>query len=455
MWDVCRRLRGRATFAAFCVVFLGQAVTWAGHFGMMGGGVGGISVDADGVVRNVNVDARNLARAALLVEVKKAIGALNQPVQLRMVSLKGLEAAITDAHKNNLGQLPEEVQFLAGLQRIEFVLVYPEEHDIVLAGPGEGWKVNENASVVGITTGRPVIQLDDLLVALRSVHAARQEGISCSIDPTQQGRQTLDRYLKSVRAFSPDVLRGMQEALGMQQITLRGVPTDSHFARVMVAADYHMKRIAMNLDRSPVTEIPGFLDLMKANNTKLENMMPRWWLACNYEPLLRSEDGLTWQIRGQGVKALTEGDFVKSDGTVNKGKGRKNMTAQKWADLMTTHYSQLSKANATFGELRNIMDMCVVAALIEKEGMLEKAGLKLPLLTDPNNRELTTTVWPAPKGIATQCSFLNTGKEYIVTASGGVQIESWQVAQNSTVSKAPDKIRAKATSPSGKPWWWQ
>jgi hypothetical protein len=325
-----------------------------------------------------------------------------------------------------------------------------------LAGPGEGWKVDETASVVGITTGRPVMQLDDLLVALRAVHAARQEGISCSIDPTQQGRQSLDRYLKSVKAFGPEVLKGMQEALGMQQITLRGVPTDSHFARVMVAADYHMKRIAMNLDRSPVKEIPGFLDLMKANNTKLENMMPRWWLACNYEPLLRSEDGLTWQIRGQGVKALTEDDFINPDGTVNKGqKGRKNATAQKWAELMTANYSQLSKANATFGELRNIMDMCVVAALIENEGMLKKAGLELPMLTDPNGRELNTTVWPAPKGISTQCSFLNTGKEYIVTASGGVQIESWQVAQNSVVSKETDKVRAKATSPSGKPWWWQ
>ena len=183
----------------------------------------------------------------------------------------------------------------------------------------------------------------------------------------------------------------MQESLGMQRITLHGAPPDSHFARVLVAADYHMKRIAMNLDSSQVKGLPGFLDLMKANSAKLENMMPRWWLACDYEPLLRSEDGLTWQIRGQGVKAFTENDLLNKDGAVvKKGAGSKNATAQKWADKMTDNYSELSKANVVFGDLRNIMDLCVVTALIEKEALMAEAGLQLPLLTNPSSRELPT-----------------------------------------------------------------
>ena len=58
-----------------------------------------------------------------------------------------------------------------------------------------------------------------------------------------------------------------------------------------------------------------------------------------------------------------------------------------------------------FGELRNIMDMCVIAALIEKEGLMAKAGLQLPLLATPNSQELPTTSWSVPKrDRATQCS---------------------------------------------------
>ena len=37
----------------------------------------------------------------------------------------------------------------------------------------------------------------------------------------------------------------MREAFGPQTIQLTGVPTDSRFARTMVAADYEMKRVAM------------------------------------------------------------------------------------------------------------------------------------------------------------------------------------------------------------------
>ena len=104
-----------------------------------------------------------------------------------MVSLRGLEAALDEVLKAGTGAVPDEVRFLAGIQRIEYVFVYPEDNDVVLAGPGEGWKVDEKANVVGVTTGRPVLRLDDLLVALRTVEQSRLGGITCSIDPTAEG----------------------------------------------------------------------------------------------------------------------------------------------------------------------------------------------------------------------------------------------------------------------------
>ena len=36
-------------------------------------------------------------------------------------------------------QPSEEMQVLAGLQRIEYVFVYPESGDLVLAGPAGDW----------------------------------------------------------------------------------------------------------------------------------------------------------------------------------------------------------------------------------------------------------------------------------------------------------------------------
>ncbi len=88
--------------------------------------------------------------------------------ELRKVSLRRLEEAIAECKTNNK-PLPDEIKYLAGMQRIRYVFVYPELQDIVIAGPGEGWKINEQGEVVGKTTGKPVLLLDDLLVALREL----------------------------------------------------------------------------------------------------------------------------------------------------------------------------------------------------------------------------------------------------------------------------------------------
>ena len=63
----------------------------------------------------------------------------------------------------------------------------PDDPGDILAGPAEGWKVGPNGAVVGVETGQPILLLDDLLVALRSIENTRSSGITCSIDPTAEG----------------------------------------------------------------------------------------------------------------------------------------------------------------------------------------------------------------------------------------------------------------------------
>lgn len=438
---------------AVAFVAVPVSVTFGGNNPFQQRAVGGVSIDAAGVVRKATVEAGKKAAAVFREKLPKPSKDMTKPVSMRMVSLRGLEQAIEAANKENFTiGLPREVQFLAGLQRIEYVFLYPEQNDIVLAGPGEGWRVDDNGNVVGITTGRPVIHLDDLLVALRHAkNANRGQGISCSIDPTPEGRRRLDNYLKSLRTFNRSVPKGVEEAMGPQAITLTGIPADTRFARIMVAADFRMKRYAMDLDKAPINGMPSFLDLMKAKKTRLKNMMPRWWLACNYDSIARSEDGLAWHIRGPGVKVMTESEFVAKDGTVS-GTGTVNPAAQQWAKTMTDKYDELSRAAPVFGDLRNLMDVSVVAALIEKHGMLEKVGLELPLIMQQDEK-LKTLHWFTPKTVATQCSYLKVGREYIITASGGVQVTSWQVASNTETTAKVAETYQNAGRPQEGDWW--
>ena len=85
------------------------------------------------------------------------------------------------------------------------------------------------------------------------------------------------------------------------------------------------------------------------------------------------------------------------------GTGKTSDAAQKWADNMTAKYDELSVAEPVFGELRNVMDLCVISALIAKENLLAKANLELPTLIGRESK-LQPSEWNAPTQVATQCS---------------------------------------------------
>ena len=171
-------------------------------FGQMGGlgaqAVGGISVDANGIVRTIDPQAlESIAdqRKKILRENPIQTG---RRCELQKVSLKRILEDVQRAVKEN-DLVSPEVLTLGGLEQIEYVFVDPDAHDLILAGPSDEVAVDGNGSFVGATSGRPLLLLEDLVVALRSIDAARMGGIRCSIDPTPEGIARLQKILSSIK----------------------------------------------------------------------------------------------------------------------------------------------------------------------------------------------------------------------------------------------------------------
>jgi hypothetical protein len=432
--------------AALCSVVYGQAATT--QTVAFTRAVGGISVDASGMLDTATVDWMGQLSRLRRESLQQIPAELNEAVPLRKVSLRRLEAALEECVKSKK-PLPDEIKYLAGLQQVRYVFVYPEQRDIVLVGPGEGWKVDQQGNLVGLTTGRPVMLLDDLLVALRTARQAANGGITCSINPTSEG---LARYASFSKQFgtrgNPTVFAaGAEKALGPQRITLTNVPPGSHFARVLVAADYRMKRLGMGFEPAPVRGLPSFLQMVRSTR----NMMPRWWLEPNYDPLQRSPDGLAWELRGASVKAMTEEDFLGATGNLSHS-GKADPTAQKWADNMTKKYDELAVALPIFGELRNCMELAIVGALVAKERLPDKAGYSMPVLLDPE--QVAIDQLPAPKQVASKVSMVKKGRNWIISASGGVALNSWGVADKVQQSDAPASVRTQVAPTKESTWWW-
>ena len=448
-----RATRSAAAAVGAAVVGLSLTVFGGVHNnaggGFFGRAVGGISISPEGVLSEVTVADRAGMRKLLTEEVDGPIAAAVAPVKMRMVSLKAIEAALAEV-EGSAELLPDEIKYLAGIQRIEHVFVDKEAGDIVLAGPAEGWRIDAAGNVVGVTTGRPVVRLSDLVMALRTTETARTVGITCSIDPTEEGRRNLDALYARVRSFTPALIPAVRSALGPQTITLTGLPTDSHMARTLVAADYRLKRISMGLEPTPVKGLANYLELVSAARGAPADAMPRWWIACDYRPLVRSTDGLSWTISGPGMKVMTEDELFTAEGVV--GTGRRSPLAQKLADGFNAHLDELTAAEPIFGELRTVMDVSVTAALIDKQGMFETAGLSAPILrgtvAGPSFR-----TYPVPKTVDTQVSFVNVGGKFVITASGGVDIDSWAVVDREPTTADLSATRQQAVGDRGTLWW--
>ena len=450
------RLIGRA----FAVLVAVLVMAWPEDVcAQMGGGmggfgaVGGISIDADGIVRNLDPKAilslaedRRLAVAAMA-------GGPGTAGKLRKVSLARIVAAVEAAATT--GQpLSSEVLLLGGLNRITHGFVDPDGHDIILAGPADAFAVDAAGNMVGALSRRPLLQLEDLIVALRAIDGAREGGMKCSIDPTPEGVGRLQAFLRTQKTIgaNPDAtLQAMENVLGPQRVTVGGVPADSRFARVLVAADYRLKRIGMGLEPSGIAGLPSFLSMVPPGSASAATL-PRFWLEAEYDPIARDPDELAWQITGRRMKCLTENDVFGADGP-RRGNAAPDATAQKWCGLMTSNYDRLAAEQPAFAELVNCVDLAVVAALIHGRQLAARAGLDLGPFLDA--KKLPMPSYDVPTTVPTVAHGLKKGSRWVVSASGGVIFQPWGFADRTTDSDAvgPTRMVALAARPVAG-WWW-
>ena len=399
---------------------------------------------------NASVEATGQLRDFRLKALQQIPADVIRPAVLRKVSLRGLEAAIAQTIDHHQ-PLPDVMKYLAGLQQIQFVLVYPEQHDIVLVGPAEGWKVDAAGNLVGATNGRPVMLLDDLLVALRSAQQAAQSGISCSIDPTQEGLARVAALRQMGPGRDPhEVANEIGQALGTPENQhSRGAAHDAFCPGVGGRRLSHETVGNGFRAGAAAAACPATCRCCPAPSGTCYRRAGGWSPItgrCCGVPI-----GLAWELGGAAVKTMTEEEFVGASGSRQRS-GKADPLAQKWADNMTAHYDELAVAVPIFGQLRNCMDLAIVAALITKENLPQAAGCSLPLLMDSSRVEVDQ--FAAPRQVDTQMNLLKKGSHWLMSASGGVQINSFGALRETPSSDAPAAVRAKTTPPATGSWWW-
>jgi Protein of unknown function (DUF1598) len=340
------------------------------------------------------------------------------------------------------------------LQRIEYVFAYPDFNDIVLAGPAEGWTVDDTGNVVGTNSRAAVLQLVDLITALRTTDKILAgKLISCSIDPTPEGLKQFSRLLRGNRLSPSDqLLRRMEQAVGPQTIRLTGVSPESHFAQVLVAADWQMKRLGMGLVPSPVNGLTSYLELLSQGpDSKPRNPLPRWWIAYGDQPVERDAEGLSWGISRPGIQVRTAAGRLESNGRIST-QTKSDPTAKQWADSMTAHYDKLAIVEPVFGQLRGCMDLALVAAILASGDLLARVHMESPILLD--DARLQLAAHRVPKNVASHASAIRVSSKWIVSVSGGVELDVPRVVNAADVQVDVREARLHASPKRIESWWW-
>jgi hypothetical protein len=350
---------------------------------------------------------------------------------------------------------------LAGLTRIQYVFFYPETKDIVIAGPAEGWFTDASGRVRGLSTGAPVIELQDLVVALRAFPPSGKEGpmIGCSIDPTQEGLQRVNAFLGRIGAVATPgdtagIVNGIRNNLGMQVITVHGVPGSTHFAQVMIEADYRMKLIGIGLERPPV-KLASYVDLASPSQVS-RNSLQRWYFVPDYQCVRVSDDQLAMELVGEGVKLVGEDEVVSGDGSRQQA-ATSNRASQAFVHGFTKAYADLAKKVPVYAQLRNVIDMSVAAAFIQDQDLYSHADWQATTFCSEEKFPVETN--PTPQKVDTAVASIWRGNRLSTPYGGGVEIRAEEAIaplnrledEGGKVGKARAEVRIELADGQ---WWW-
>jgi hypothetical protein len=421
--------------------------------------IAGVDVDARGVLK-VRVFDPRVAKQRLLAARQQRDNDLMRPSKLRKVSLQRLEAALEQELAAG-GPISDELRAVAGLTSIQYVFYYPDTQDIVVAGPSEGFVADPTERFVGIESGRPTVLLEDLATALRAFApgAAPTNLISVSIDPTAEGLQRMQQFLASVRGrVQPSDARrlaaGLKNNLGLQNVSIRGIPTDTHFARVLVEADYRMKLIGIGLERLPM-RFQSYVD--RANPAAVAaNAMERWYFQPRYDGVSVSEDGLAMKINERGVELVGENERVAGGRRVVTR--RVNKASQAFCRDFTERFPEIADQVRIYAELRQLMDIAIAAAYIQEQDFYGQAGWTMPVLGDEGNYEVGT--YQAPEQVETAVNAVWRGNTLMTPLGGGVQMQPRKALASDAlvVDRDGENVRVKRSAgPAGLEdgqWWW-
>lgn len=422
----------------------------------------GVYVDAEGVLRKARPQALLTREAArrLVAAPADAIGAAARDPRvaspLRKVSLRRLEQAVAERLAEGRGPADEQL-VLAGMRHVRYVLLDAENDDVILAGPADDWSLDAQGRVVSAADGAPVVRLDDLVALLRRYGQDAAAPLGCAITPRPERLASLQEFLaatstRPLKRGQRDVwLEAIRRRVGRQDVEFFGIDPTSRVAQVLIEADYHMKRVGIGLEAAPASmrSYLASLDVAPGKAPPPLDVL-RWWFALDEGALAVGEDGRSYELPGDGVRVLSENELLAAQGQrVHTGASEPLNAA--FAAEFTAHFDELARMYPIYGELRNVFQLALCAALAVRAQRESELVWDFGCFAPGGAYRVPRSA--APKSTESVANLKVVRRTTVLAiVSGGVSL-----APREILEQAPSLPRASVVPlrrPASGAWWW-
>jgi hypothetical protein len=304
------------------------------------------------------------------------------------------------------------------------------------------------------------VLLEDLATALRAFAPGHPQDrlVGCSIDPTKEGLAAMQAFLAKTGRVNPqggtdNLVAGMKEALGEQKVTIQGVSPATHFANVMVEADYRMKLIGIGLETPPV-RMKTWIDLASAGAVAA-NALQRWYFVPDYQRVRIAEDDLAIELVGEGIKLCSADEVVLPNGQ-RLGADRADKASKTFTETFTRSYAQIAARSPVYAQLRCLVDLAVAAAYLQEHDGYGKAGWAAGTLRDEKAYPIETL--SVPREAETAINAVWQGNRLLTPIGGGVSLQPRMALDTPNLlmdeNGAVARTRNAGVDLPADRWWW-
>jgi hypothetical protein len=170
-----------------------------------------------------------------------------------------------------------------------------------------------------------------------------------------------------------------------------------------------------------------------------------------------SDDGMAMELVGNGVKLIGEQEYVSQHGQRAQS-GALDRASQIFVRSFTEKYAALAKEVPVFAQLRNIIDMSVMAAFLQENDYYGQTGWNMAVFG--SEQLVPVQTYEVPRQVESAVNVVWKRNVLMTPIGGGVKVEprlalgSDHLLEDSDGAVSATRATIDTQAIDANQWWW-